>query len=105
MIRKIIDQIQIDSFDSGYSKITNSACTSLPLDPTAIDSPIATSFTQCLYNVCVSSASLGRPRSALVRTNSFDGLTLVNPQCPACGVGNLGVSVIVRLALVRGSPE
>ena len=64
-------------------------------------------------NGCVRLASLGRPRSAPARSNSFDGLTWVSPQCPACGVGHLGVtwgacrhheraSVIVRLALVRG---
>ena len=62
----------------------------------------------------------GRPRSAPVHSNialtSFHGLTRVSPQCPACGVGHFGVtrdawrhreraSVIVRLALVRGSPE
>ena len=46
---------------------------------------------------------------------ALTGLTWVSPQCPACGVGHLGVtrgacrhhervSVIVGLALVRGSP-
>ena len=65
---------------------------------------------------CVRLSSLGRPRSAPVRSNSLTGLTQVSPQFPACGVGHMGVtcgacrhheraSVIVRLALVRGSPE
>ena len=69
---------------------------------------------------CVRLASLGWPWTASVRSNSFDDLPGGSPgwtpQCPACGVGHLGAGprcmtsirqrwVIVRLALVRGSPE
>ena len=56
------------------------------------------------------------PRCVRIALTSFQGLTRVSPQCPACGVGHLGAGprcmtslrerwVIVRLALVRGSPE
>ena len=56
------------------------------------------------------------PRCVRIALTSFQGLTRVSHQCPACGVCHLGVtrgawrhneraSVIVRLALVRGSPE
>ena len=76
--------------------------------------PIQSNFKY--YIGCVRLASLGRPWSAPVHSNSFDGAHRVSPQCPACGVGHLRVtwgacrhheraSVIIRLALVRGSPK
>ena len=56
------------------------------------------------------------PRCVRIALTSFQGLTRVGPQWPACAVGQLWVtwaarryherpSVIIRLALVRGSPE
>ena len=56
------------------------------------------------------------PGSTRLPRIALTGLTRVSPQCPACGVGHLGVtrvasrhheraSVIVWLSLVRGSPE
>ena len=61
-------------------------------------------------------ASLGWPRSAPVRLNSFDGAHPGQPPVPCLWSGSLGVtcgtcrhhekaSMIVWLALVRGSPE
>ena len=58
----------------------------------------------------------GLPRCVRIALTSFQGLTHVSPQCPACGVGHLGAGtrwttplrerwVVVRLTLVRGSPE
>ena len=69
--------------------------------------------TQFLYS------DLSYPGVSPVRSNSFDvipGAHPGQPQCPACGVGHLGVTrgawrhreranVIVRLAHGRGSPE
>ena len=74
------------------------------------------SLSKILYYGCVRLASLGRPGLPRYVRIALTGLTRVSPQCPACGVGHLGVtrgawryheraSVIVRLALVRGSPE
>ena len=51
-----------------------------------------------------------------IALTSFQGLTWVSPQCPACGMGHLGLaqgawrhhkraSVMVRLALAKGSPK
>ena len=78
---------------------------------TVVSLLIRTSPTRSMhaYRGCVRLASLvGRPRSATVPSNSFDG---AHPGQPPCGVGHLGVtwgtcrhheraSVIVRLALV-----
>ena len=41
---------------------------------------------------CIRLASLGRPQYVPIALTSFQGLTRVGPQCPACGVGHLGVT-------------
>ena len=56
------------------------------------------------------------PKCVRIAWRHSRGFIQVSPQCPACGVGHLGVtwgawrhneraSVIVQIALVRGSPE
>ena len=55
------------------------------------------------------------PQYVLIALTSFEGLTRISPKCSACGTGHWGRPevhdvttrgwVIVRLALVRGSPK
>ena len=47
-------------------------------------------YATCCFSGCVRLASLGRPRSAPVRSNSFEGAHLGQPPVPCLWSGSLG---------------